>query len=136
MNVLKVTVDTVDSFQGSEKEVIVLSTVRANDQKEVGFASNPNRMNVSITRARRGLVVLGQEETLSGNELWNCFIDLIKKNGQIFPENSWNFALHEYPEIRISDNRSACVTLMLNPKVNKKIGMVLGRNEGDRGNMT
>ena len=130
MNVLKVTVDTVDSFQGSEKEVIVLSTVRAKDQKEVGFASNPNRMNVSITRARRGL------ETLSGNELWNHFIDFIKKNGQIFPENSWNFALHEYPQIRISDNRRACVTLMLNPKVNKKIGMVLGRNEGDRGNMT
>ena len=61
MNVLKVTVDTVDSFQGSEKEVIVLSTVRANDQKEVGFASNPNRMNILITRARRGLVVLGQD---------------------------------------------------------------------------
>ena len=59
---LKVKVDTVDSFQGSEKVVILLSTVRANEQQQIGFASDPNRMNVAVTRARKALIVFGSCE--------------------------------------------------------------------------
>ena len=66
---LKVDVDTVDILQDSEKLVILLSTVRVNERQEVGFASHPNRMNVTVTRARKALIVFGKTDTLSRNQL-------------------------------------------------------------------
>ena len=131
---LKVKVDTVDSFQGSEKVVILLSTVRANEQQEIGFASDPNRMNVAVTRARKALIVFGKTNTLSGNQLWRLLIDYIQRQGKLIAENSLNFAPVEYPIIAISNERYACVTLELSQQINKKIGMVIGRGEGERGN--
>eukprot|EP00873_Tetraselmis_striata_P022776 jgi/Tetstr1/443040/TSEL_031099.t1 len=59
-----VEVDTVDSFQGREKPVIVFSTVRANSAGRLGFLSNQQRMNVALTRAQRALVVVGSRSTL------------------------------------------------------------------------
>jgi ATP-dependent RNA/DNA helicase IGHMBP2 len=57
-------VGTVDGFQGREKEVILLSLVRSNDQGEVGFLSDTRRMNVAMTRARRFLMVVGDSATI------------------------------------------------------------------------
>ena len=131
---LKVKVDTVDSFQGSEKLVILLSTVRANERREVGFASDPNRINVAVTRARKAFIAFGKADTLSGNQLWRLLIDYIQLQGKLITENSWDFAPLEYPTITISKERHACVTLKLSRKINKNIGMVIGRGEGDRGN--
>ena len=134
MDMLKVKIDTVDSFQGSEKFVILLSTVRANGQKEVGFAKDPNRLNVAVTRARKALIVFGNTDTLSGDRLWRLLIDFIKLQGKLITENSLDFAPYEYPPITISIERYACVTLKLNRKINKKIGMVIVKSEGMRGN--
>ena len=80
----EVDVRTVDGFQGQEREVVVFSAVRANDDghgwKQVGFLDDPHRMNVLLTRARRGLVVVGNRETLASDQLWSCWIDYVDQH--------------------------------------------------------
>ena len=60
-------VDTVDGFQGREKEAILMSLVRSNDNCEIGFLADTRRMNVAITRARRKLLLIGDSATLGAN---------------------------------------------------------------------
>jgi hypothetical protein len=66
--------NTVDGFQGKEKDFVIISCVRANDANTVGFLSDFRRMNVAITRARYGLFVIGHGATLRTNELWRDLI--------------------------------------------------------------
>jgi ATP-dependent RNA/DNA helicase IGHMBP2 len=58
-------IDTVDGFQGREKEAVVISLVRSNERGEIGFLADTRRMNVALTRARRKLIVLGDSGTLA-----------------------------------------------------------------------
>ena len=74
-------VKTVDGYQGREKEIIVISTVRSNEDGQVGFLSDMRRLNVAITRARRGLIVIGDETTLRRDSNWRAWIDWISENG-------------------------------------------------------
>ena len=60
-----ITVNTVDGFQGQERDVIVISLVRSNDEGQIGFLRDLRRMNVAITRARMKLIILGDQETLT-----------------------------------------------------------------------
>ena len=59
-----ITINTVDGFQGQERDVILISLVRANDQGEIGFLRDLRRMNVAITRARMKLIIFGDAHTL------------------------------------------------------------------------
>ena len=59
-----ITVNTVDGFQGQERDVIVISLVRSNDQGDIGFLRDLRRMNVAITRARMKLIILGDKSTI------------------------------------------------------------------------
>lgn len=72
-------VNTIDSFQGQEKDVIVISCVRSNpnvDSKvSVGFLVDERRINVALTRSRFLLIVVGNAYTLGSNEIWHKFID-------------------------------------------------------------
>ena len=63
-------IDTVDGFQGREKEAVVICTVRSNQLGEIGFLSDARRMNVALTRARRKLIVIGDSATLAADQFF------------------------------------------------------------------
>lgn len=67
-------VDTVDGFQGREKEAVVVSLTRANEGGEVGFLADVRRMNVALTRARKKLVVVGDGATVARHPFYEAFL--------------------------------------------------------------
>jgi hypothetical protein len=90
----EVVVDSVDAFQGQERDVVVLSTVRDNERGQVGFLSDPRRMNVLLTRARRGLVVVGSKRTLRADSRWAVWLQWVEQRGlemteQALQEGLW-----------------------------------------------
>ena len=74
-------VDTVDGFQGREKEAVVVSLVRANPEGEVGFLADVRRMNVALTRARRKLLVVGDGATVARHPFYAGFLEHAQKAG-------------------------------------------------------
>ena len=60
-----ITINTVDGFQGQERDVIIISLVRANEEGQIGFLNDLRRMNVALTRARMKLIILGNVPTLT-----------------------------------------------------------------------
>lgn len=74
-------VDTVDGFQGREKEAVVISLVRSNNRQEIGFLSDQRRMNVALTRARRKLIIIGDSATLSSSEFFARMIEYFEQIG-------------------------------------------------------
>ena len=69
-----VEVNSVDGFQGRQKELIIISTVRSNNRNEIGFLNDLRRLNVAITRARRKLIIIGNKNTLSSNKTYKQLI--------------------------------------------------------------
>lgn len=74
-------VDTVDGFQGREKEAVVVSLVRSNEAGEVGFLADVRRMNVALTRARAKLVVVGDGSTVSRHPFYRSFLEHAERTG-------------------------------------------------------
>lgn len=77
-----ITVHTVDGFQGQERDVIMISLVRANDNGQIGFLSDLRRMNVAITRARMKLIILGNSATLTKHAFYRELYQYITEKGQ------------------------------------------------------
>ncbi|MCG3203581.1 MAG: ATP-dependent RecD-like DNA helicase [Elusimicrobia bacterium] len=74
-----VEIGSIDSFQGREKEVVIVSLVRSNEKGEVGFLSDTRRMNVGMTRARRLLIVIGDSGTISRHPFYSDFLSYVEK---------------------------------------------------------
>ncbi|CAH8382155.1 unnamed protein product [Eruca vesicaria subsp. sativa] len=79
-----VDINTVDGFQGREKDVAIFSCVRANDRGEIGFLSNSRRMNVGITRAKSSVLVVGSAATLKSDPLWKKLVESAEKRNRLF----------------------------------------------------
>ncbi|MES1919775.1 Regulator of nonsense transcripts 1-like protein [Bonamia ostreae] len=76
----EIEVASVDAFQGREKNYILLSCVRSNENLGVGFLSDPRRLNVALTRAKYGMVIVGNPKVLSSNGLWHSLLSHYKKH--------------------------------------------------------
>ncbi len=89
--VANIEVDTVDGFQGREKEVVVISLCRSNPQCEIGFLKDYRRTNVALTRARRKLIVIGDSATLGSDEFYGSlfqYFESINSYRSVFEEMS------------------------------------------------
>jgi len=87
----EVEVDTVDAFQGREKDAVLVSLTRSNPEGKLGFLTDLRRMNVAITRARRHLFVVGDSATLGGHPFYARFIEKVQaesgyRSGWEWPE--------------------------------------------------
>lgn len=76
-------IKSVDGFQGREKEAVVLTLVRSNKSREVGFLSEIRRLNVAITRARRHLCIIGNSETVSSCADIAKLVDYAHTSGEV-----------------------------------------------------
>lgn len=75
-NLMQVMIETVDSFQGKQLDVIILSCVRAEARASgIGFVNDVRRLNVAITRAKRALWILGSAATLQKSRIWQALIN-------------------------------------------------------------
>ena len=74
-------VASVDSFQGKEKDFIIMTCVRSNEKSGIGFLSDPRRLNVAITRARSGLIVIGNPKVLNKQHLFHEMLTHFRENG-------------------------------------------------------
>jgi len=71
----EIRIGTIDSFQGQECDIVLFSAVRSNSYQELGFVRDPRRLCVALTRARKGLIVVGDATTLQHSRDWKAFIN-------------------------------------------------------------
>ena len=86
-------VDTVDGFQGREKEAVVISTVRSNRDGEIGFLADERRMNVALTRAKRKLIVIGDSATLGTSDFFQKLLAWFDSIGAY--RSAWEIGLDD-----------------------------------------
>lgn len=88
MNIINgIFVSTIDSFQGHEKRFIIFSCVRNNDKNNIGFVRDRRRLNVALTRAKNGLIIVGCKNVMKeGDILWKDYIDYLEAEHLVFTD--------------------------------------------------
>merc|ERR1719342_1413156 len=109
-------IKSVDGYQGREKEAVLLSLVRSNGRKEVGFLGETRRLNVAVTRARRHLAVFCDTETVSSDEFLKGFVKYMEANGEVRSAHMF----HDLPPINRPDGIEIH-TLDMSQKASTKI---------------
>ncbi|MDB5274317.1 MAG: putative ATPase [Chitinophagaceae bacterium] len=89
IGVMDLKVSTIDSFQGQEADVIIISLVRSNQKGEIGFLSDTRRMNVAMTRAKQKLIMIGDSSTISHSKFYTQFLEYIDSIGAYHSAWEW-----------------------------------------------
>jgi len=84
-----ITINTIDSFQGQERDIVYISLVRSNDAGQIGFLKDYRRMNVAMTRAKKLLVVIGDSATVGQDSFYGDFLDYVDVHGHY--RTAWEF---------------------------------------------
>jgi ATP-dependent RNA/DNA helicase IGHMBP2 len=82
-------VNTVDAFQGQERDIIYISLVRSNNNGDIGFLKDYRRMNVAMTRAKKKLIIVGDSATLSNDTFYSELLELMEVKS--FYKTAWNY---------------------------------------------
>ena len=88
---IDLTVNTIDSFQGQERDLVVISLTRSNAARNIGFLSDIRRLNVAITRAKKKLIIIGDSSTLSAHPFYINLIGYAERHGSY--ESAWTYLL-------------------------------------------
>ncbi len=84
-----ISINTIDAFQGQERDIIYISLVRSNAKGEIGFLADARRMNVAMTRAKKKLIVIGDSATIGNQKFYNDFLTYVENEG--FYRTAWEF---------------------------------------------
>lgn len=84
-----ISINTIDAFQGQERDVIYISLVRSNEKQQIGFLSDYRRMNVAMTRAKKKLIVIGDSATIASDQFYADFIEYVEVYGAY--RTAWEF---------------------------------------------
>jgi ATP-dependent RNA/DNA helicase IGHMBP2 len=85
----KISVNTIDSFQGQERDIVYISMTRSNNEGDIGFLADIRRMNVAMTRARKKLVIIGDSSTLAQLPFYSDFITYAEQLGGY--QSAWEY---------------------------------------------
>ena len=102
MNNINIEVSSIDSFQGQERDYILINTVRNNTNNEIGFLKDVKRLNVTISRAKYGLIIIGNANCLYNAKIdnkytiWKKYIDYIMENKALVNYNFKNNSFEKY----------------------------------------
>ena len=124
-----VQIDSVDAFQGREVDIVIISTVRANKDKKVGFIKDSRRMNVAITRGKEGLIIFGNAETIVTEDKWNILLLNYMNSGVAVTSDVYQKNLDAKLKL-LRQTQTASSANRLN---GTQRGADIGRNEPSRG---
>lgn len=82
-------IDTIDSFQGQERDVVIISLVRSNERGEIGFLQDYRRMNVAMTRAKKCLIMIGDSATLANDRYYQSLLEYVDEKGAY--RSAWEY---------------------------------------------
>lgn len=94
---------TVDNFQGEEAKVIIVSLVRSNDEKRVGFLRTTNRINVLLSRAQHGMYLIGNSDTYANIDMWQKVINMLRMTDAVGTTLRLSCPRHPETEIEVRE---------------------------------